>query len=91
VRKATSIQRPPKINREMDGVLSKAGPAAQLPARCSAGKLLATSLSLVSDSTEAVLQESLYMSEKEHRGIVTTTHLQDFPSTVLRFIVKSLI
>lgn len=74
----------------MDGVLRKAGAALQLPALCSAGKLLATSLSLVSDSTEAVLQESLYMSEKEDMGIVTTTCLKDFPSTVLRFIVKSL-
>lgn len=78
------IQCSPKINR--DGwVLRKAGPAVQLPALCSAGKLLATSLSLVSDSTEAVLQESLYMSEKEDMGIVTTIHLEDFPSTVLRF------
>lgn len=74
----------------MDGVLRKAGPAVQLPALCSAGKVLATSLSLVSDSTEAVLQESLFMSEKEDTGIVTTTRLKDFPSTVLMFIVKSL-
>lgn len=90
MRKATLIHCPPKINKEMDRVLRKAGPTIQLPALCSAGKLLATSLSLVSDSTEAVLQESLYMSEKEDMGIVTTTRLKDFPSTVLRLIVKSL-
>lgn len=74
----------------MERVLRKACPAIQLPALCSAGKLLATSHSLVSDSTEAVLQESLYVSEKEDMGTVTTKHLKEFPSTVLGLIVKSL-
>lgn len=90
MRKATLIQCQPKTNKEMEKVLRKACPVIQLPALCSAGKLLATSLSLVSDSTEAVLQESLYMSEKEDMGIVTAKCLQEFPSTILRLIVKSL-
>lgn len=77
MRKAALIQCPPKI-KTGGRVLRKAGPAVQLPVLCSAGKLLATSLSFVSDSTEAVLQESLYVSEKEDMGIVTIIHLQIF-------------
>lgn len=40
----------------------------QLPALCSAVKLLATSLSFMADSAAVVLQASLYASEKRMHG-----------------------